>query len=285
MVASMTAFARLEDSGEWGHAVWEIRTVNHRYLDISIRLPEELRALETSVREQVSIKLKRGKVECNLRYDSDSATGDISINAGLAEKIIHAARGLPIEGPAPIDPLDVLRWPGVIDKYSPDLERLVNPVIALLDKALKNILHNRHREGEQIEQMITKRCDLSLHQLRLIRDKVPEIIAIMRERHLARVQELGIELDNGRLEQEIALLSQKLDVAEELDRMETHINEVKRILTGTEPIGRRLDFLMQEMNREANTLGAKSAHIDTSNASIELKVLIEQMREQIQNIE
>ena len=285
MVASMTAFARLEDSGEWGHAVWEIRTVNHRYLDISIRLPEELRALETSVREQVSIKLKRGKVECNLRYDSDSATGDISINAGLAEKIIHTARGLPIEGSAPIDPLDVLRWPGVIDKNSPDLERLRNPVISLLDKALENILHNRHREGDQIEQMITKRCDLSLHQLRQIRDKVPEIIAIMRERHLARVQELGIELDNGRLEQEIALLSQKLDVAEELDRMETHINEVKRILTGTEPIGRRLDFLMQEMNREANTLGSKSAHIDTSNASIELKVLIEQMREQIQNIE
>ena len=285
MVASMTAFARLEDSGEWGHAVWEIRTVNHRYLDISIRLPEELRALETSVREQVSIKLKRGKVECNLRYDADSAVGDISINAGLAEKIIHAARGLPIEGSAPIDPLDVLRWPGVIDKNSPDLERLSNPVISLLDKALENILHNRHREGEQIEQMITKRCDLSLHQLRQIRDKVPEIIAAMRERHLARVQELGIELDNGRLEQEIALLSQKLDVAEELDRMETHINEVKRILTGTEPIGRRLDFLMQEMNREANTLGSKSAHIDTSNASIELKVLIEQMREQIQNIE
>ena len=285
MVASMTAFARLEDSGEWGHAVWEIRTVNHRYLDISIRLPEELRALETSVREQVSIKLKRGKVECNLRYDADSAVGDISINAELAEKIIHAARGLPTEEAAPIDPLDVLRWPGVIDKYSPDLERLSNPVISLLDKALEDILHNRHREGEQIEQMITKRCDLSLHQLRQIRDKVPEIIAIMRERHLARVQELGIELDNGRLEQEIALLSQKLDVAEELDRMETHINEVKRILTGTEPIGRRLDFLMQEMNREANTLGSKSAHIDTSNASIELKVLIEQMREQIQNIE
>ena len=285
MVASMTAFARLEDSGEWGHAVWEIRTVNHRYLDISIRLPEELRALETSVREQVSIKLKRGKVECNLRYDADSATGDISINAGLAEKIIHAARGLPTEEAAPINPLDVLRWPGVIDKYSPDLERLSNPVISLLDKSLENILHNRHREGEQIEQMITKRCDLSLHQLRQIRDKVPEIIAAMRERHMARVQELGIELDNGRLEQEIALLSQKLDVAEELDRMETHINEVKRILTGTEPIGRRLDFLMQEMNREANTLGSKSAHIDTSNASIELKVLIEQMREQIQNIE
>ena len=161
----------------------------------------------------------------------------------------------------------------------------VPPCWSLLDQALENILDDRHREGEKIGQMIAKRCELSLHQLQLIREKVPEIIAATRERHMARVQELGIEPDNGRLEQEIALLSQKLDVAEELDRLETHSHEVKRILSEQEPVGRRLDFLMQEMNREANTLGAKSAHIDTSNASIELKVLIEQMREQIQNIE
>ena len=285
MVASMTAFARLEDSGEWGHAAWEIRTVNHRYLDISIRLPEELRALETSVRECVSIKLKRGKVECNLRYDADSAAGDFNINTELAERIIHTARELPLQGSPAINPLDVLRWPGVIDKYAPDLERVGNAIMSLLDKALDGILADRRREGEKIEQMIAKRCDLTLHQLQQIRNKIPEIITATRERHLTRVQELGIELDSGRLEQEIALLSQKLDVAEELDRLETHCNEVKRILTEAESIGRRLDFLMQEMNREANTLGAKSAHIDTSNASIELKVLIEQMREQIQNIE
>lgn len=285
MVSSMTGFARREDSGEWGHAVWEIRTVNHRYLDISIRLPEELRVMEGDVREHVAAKLKRGKVECSLRYDSDLAGGEISVNTKLTGKILEASRLLPVEDPAPINPVDILRWPGVIDKNTPDLERVGESLIFLLDQTLEALVANRRREGENISRMIESRCELSLHQVRQIRDKVPEIIASITDRHMARVQELGLEPDNGRLEQEIALLSQKLDVAEELDRLETHIVEVKRVLTDTEPIGRRLDFLMQEMQREANTLGAKSAHIDTSNASIELKVLIEQMREQIQNIE
>ena len=285
MVASMTAFARCEDSGDWGHAVWEIRTVNHRYLDISIRLPEELRVLEGSVRERISASIKRGKVECNLRYDTDSVADDISVNARLTEKIIQASRVLPVDNPLPINPIDVLRWPGVIDKNTPDLERVGNHLINLLDQALQGIVDNRRREGEKTGRMIEDRCDLSLQQVKQVRGKVPEIIASLSERHKARVQELDLELDNGRVEQEIALLSQKLDVAEELDRLETHIHEVKRVLTETEPMGRRLDFLMQEMNREANTLGSKSAHVDTSNASIELKVLIEQMREQVQNIE
>ena len=285
MVASMTAFARCEDSGDWGHAVWEIRTVNHRYLDISIRLPEELRVLEGSVRERISASIKRGKVECNLRYDADSVADDISVNARLTEKIIQASRVLPVDNPLPINPIDVLRWPGVIDKNTPDLERVGNHLINLLDQALQGIVDNRRREGEKTGRMIEDRCDLSLQQVKQVRGKVPEIIASLSERHKARVQELDLELDNGRVEQEIALLSQKLDVAEELDRLETHIHEVKRVLTETEPMGRRLDFLMQEMNREANTLGSKSAHVDTSNASIELKVLIEQMREQVQNIE
>ena len=285
MVASMTAFARCEDSGDWGHAVWEIRTVNHRYLDISIRLPEELRVLEGSVRERISASIKRGKVECNLRYDTDSVADDISVNARLTEKIIQASRVLPVDNPLPINPIDILRWPGVIDKNTPDLERVGNHLINLLDQALQGIVDNRRREGEKTGRMIEDRCDLSLQQVKQVRGKVPEIIASLSERHKARVQELDLELDNGRVEQEIALLSQKLDVAEELDRLETHIHEVKRVLTETEPMGRRLDFLMQEMNREANTLGSKSAHVDTSNASIELKVLIEQMREQVQNIE
>ena len=285
MVSSMTAFARREDSGEWGHAVWEIRTVNHRYLDISIRLPEELRVLESGVRERISANLKRGKVECSLRYDTDSTGGEISVNTKLTEKILEASRGLPVAEPAPINPVDILRWPGVIDKNTPDLERVGEPIVFLLDQTLEDVLTNRHREGEKIGKLIEKRCELSLRQVWQIRDKIPEIITSTSDRHMARVQELGLELDNGRLEQEIALLSQKLDVAEELDRLETHALEVKRVLTDAEPVGRRLDFLMQEMNREANTLGAKSAHIDTSNASIELKVLIEQMREQVQNIE
>ncbi|MCY4360703.1 MAG: YicC family protein [Gammaproteobacteria bacterium] len=285
MVASMTAFARREDTGEWGHAVWEIRTVNHRYLDISIRLPEELRVLEGEVRERISARLKRGKVECNLRFNSESAAGDFNVNTGLIEKIIQASADLPVTRPAPINPVDILRWPGVIDKNTPDLEQLGKSLIALLDQTLEDLLDTRRREGGKISEMIETRCDLSLQQVHRIREIIPDIITSTSDRHVARVREIGIELDNGRLEQEIALMSQKLDVAEELDRLETHILEVKRVLTDTEPVGRRLDFLMQEMNREANTLGSKSAHIDTSNASIELKVLVEQMREQIQNIE
>ncbi len=285
MVSSMTAFARLEESGDWGRAVWEIRTVNHRYLDISIRLPEELRVLEGSVREHVSEQLKRGKVECNLRYDADSTLDDIAVNHRLAEKLIQAARGLPVEQPAPINPVDLLRWPGLIDKTTPDLQDIGKRLLALLDRALQDIVDSRRREGEKTGRMIEDRCALALQQVTQIRAKVPEIIAALSERHMDRVRELDLEPDSGRLEQEIALLSQKLDVDEELDRLETHIQEVKRVLTETDPMGRRLDFLMQEMNREANTLGSKSAHIDTSNASIELKVLIEQMREQVQNIE
>lgn len=285
MVSSMTAFARLESSGDWGHAVWEIRTVNHRYLDISIRLPEELRVLESGVRERIAARLRRGKVECNLRYDTDSIAENISVNAGLTEKIIRASHNLPVDNPAPINPVDILRWPGVIDKNTPDMEHTGKHLIDLLDKTLQDIVDSRRREGKKTGRMIEDRCELSLQQVGQVRAKVPEIIAALSDRYLARVQELGIEPDNGRLEQEIVLLAQKLDVAEELDRLETHIHEVKRVLAETEPIGRRLDFLMQEMNREANTLGSKSAHIDTSNASIELKVLIEQMREQVQNIE
>ena len=285
MVASMTAFARREDSGEWGHAVWEVRTVNHRYLDISIRLPEELRVLEGKVRERISARLKRGRVECNLRFNSESAAGDFNVNTGLIEKIIQASADLPVTRPAPMNPVDILRWPGVIDKNTPDLEQLGKSLIVLLEQTLEDLIDTRRREGGKISEMIETRCDLSLQQVHRIREIIPDIIASTSDRHVARVREIGIELDNGRLEQEISLLAQKLDVAEELDRLETHILEVKRVLTDTEPVGRRLDFLMQEMNREANTLGSKSAHIDTSNASIELKVLVEQMREQIQNIE
>ena len=219
MVASMTAFARREDTGEWGHAVWEIRTVNHRYLDISIRLPEELRALEGQVRERISARLKRGKVECNLRYNSESIAGDLNVNTVLVEKIIQASGDLPVAEPAPVNPVDILRWPGVIDKNTPDLEQLGKSLVTLLDQTLEDLLETRHREGEKISSMIETRCDLSLQQIQQVREVIPEIIASTRDRHMARVREIGIELDNGRLEQEISLLSQKLDVAEELDRL------------------------------------------------------------------
>ena len=285
MISSMTAFARLEESGEWGHAVWEIRTVNHRYLDISIRLPDELRTLESGVRERIAQQLGRGKVECNLRYDASSTPDQLTVNASLAEKVIRAAQSLPVDNPASLNPLDLLRWPGVLEKNAPDLEQTGARLLLLLEGALQNLIDNRQREGDKTGRLIADRCTRALQQLAQLETRVPDIINALGERYLSKARALDIELDSSRLEQEIALLAQKLDVAEELDRLKTHLHEVQRVLTETAPIGRRLDFLMQEMNREANTLGSKSAHLDTTNASIELKVLIEQMREQVQNIE
>ena len=286
MTASMTAFARHENSGDWGRATWEIRTVNHRYLDMSIRLPDELRYLEGAVREKISARLARGKVDCNLRYEADDGVpSNLPVNQVLAEKLIQAANSLPVEAPAKLNPMDVLRWPGVIERESPDLEALAKQLIALLDGTLDILLEARQREGDKLQAMLVSRCDLAAEQVRNISSKLPAISEKLRERFLRKAEELQLELDNDRLEQEMLILAQKMDVAEELDRLDAHLDEVRSVLKLDEPVGRRLDFLMQELNREANTLGSKAASIDMSNVSVELKVLIEQMREQIQNIE
>ena len=286
MIASMTAFARLEDTGNWGSAVWEIRTVNHRYLEIGLRLPDDLRVLENKIRELISAKIQRGKVDCTLRYEPDEThMGDITINRVLADKLIAAAESLPIKGPATVNTIDVLRWPGVINRETPDAEVIGGPLLSLLESAMDMILESRRREGEKLAAMVLERCRAAAECVSATRVKLPEIIQTIRERITARATEMAAEVDNDRLEQEMVILAQKLDVAEELDRLEAHIEEVRRILTTEEAKGRRLDFLMQEMNREANTLGSKAGSIDVSNASVELKVLIEQMREQIQNIE
>ena len=286
MIASMTAFGRSEGQGDWGRAVLEIRTVNHRYLESSIRLPDDLRVLETKIRERIAGKLKRGKIECNVRYDADeSLNKDITINTDLAGKLIQAAESLPITGPTSINPVDVLRWPGVIDKSGPDPESIGTPIIELLDLVLDTIVETRVREGGKIHTMVSERCDQCLTHVGTVRSRMPEIMDGLRERYQSRAQELATDMSTDRLEQEMVVLAQKLDVAEELDRLEAHIEEVKRVLGTNEAVGRRLDFLMQEMNREANTLGSKAAHVDIGNASVDLKVLIEQMREQIQNIE
>lgn len=286
MIASMTAFARLEDSGDWGSAVWEIRTVNHRYLEIGVRIPDDLRVLENKIRERISAKVQRGKVDCTLRYEPDEAhMGDITINRQLAEKLIAAAESLPLTGPSTVNTIDILRWPGVINREIPDAEVIGGPLIMLLDAVMDMILDSRRREGEKLAAMVLERCTSVTECVSATRAKLPEIIEAIRERIISRATEMAAEVDNERLEQEMVILVQKLDVAEELDRLEAHIEEVRRILTTEEAKGRRLDFLMQEMNREANTLGSKAGSIDVSNASVELKVLIEQMREQIQNIE
>lgn len=286
MTSSMTAFARLEEAALWGKATWEIRSVNHRYLDVSIRMPEELRVLENSVREAISIRIKRGKIDCNLRFDTEQAKQDkLPLNIELANLLIQAANSLDINKPAAIDPLDILRWPGVIEREAMDIENISSALLQSLNNALSVLVESREREGAKLEKMLSDRCQLASEQVSQIRDKLPELTNNIRERFLKKANELEVELNQERLEQEMLILAQKMDVAEELDRLDAHIEEVERILKKTVPVGRRLDFLMQEMNREANTLGSKAANVDMSNVSVELKVLIEQMREQIQNIE
>jgi len=288
MVASMTAYGRSETSGDWGRAIWEIRSVNHRYLEVNPRLPEDLRILESTVRERIAARLNRGKIDCTLRFDAEEAAAtDLCVNQDLADKLIRACEtiGARLPDSTPVTPLDILRWPGVIRRDPPDPEALSGPLMELLDNTLDQIDKARRREGEKLGAMIEERCDSAATMVAELRERLPEIMDSLRQRLMKRAEELHIELERERLDQELVLLAQRFDVAEELDRLETHINEIRRILKQDGPVGRRLDFLMQELNREANTLGSKTAHMDYSNTSVELKVLIEQMREQIQNIE
>ena len=288
MVRSMTAFARIESQDEPGGVQWEIRSVNHRYLDVGVRLPEELRRLEPGVRQRVGAKLKRGKVDCMLRVlSAPSVPGGLPVDGELASLVANAARDVAelLPEPAPVNPVDVLRWPGVVRAPVPDPERIEKAVFDGLDLALSDLVAMREREGTRIEDMIRQRLDELAVEVRSTRTILPAIVRGLADRMRTRIDELGVTLDEGRVEQELALIAQRMDVAEELDRLEAHADEIRATLDKPEPAGRRLDFLMQELNREANTLGAKSASIKTSRASVDLKVLIEQMREQIQNVE
>ncbi len=291
MIASMTAFARQTADGEWGRATWELRSVNHRYLELSLRLPEELRSIETATRERVDRHLKRGKIDCTLRFDGPAAIApQIMLNHELARQLIEACTRINklLDDPAAIGATDILRWPGVIATAPTDIDALSESLLAILDKALQALVEVRLREGAKLEALIEQRCTDAAARVGQLRTQMPAIVESVKTRWLTRMQELlqaNAALEPTRLEQETALLLQRLDVSEELDRLETHIAEVRRVLASERVAGRRLDFLMQEMQREANTLGSKSAHVDTTGASVDLKVLIEQMREQVQNIE
>lgn len=288
MIRSMTAFARRDTQEDWGSAVWELRTVNHRYLDIYTRLPEELRALEPQVREHVGRRVKRGKVECNLRFQAAPGdTASITFNEVLVKELAKATREIDqmLYNAAPVHAMDVLRWPGVVAAGALNMEAIGRAVLALLDQALDDLVQTRSREGEQMDTLLRARLEDMGPLVAGVRDRLPEIVDGMRERLRARLGELRSELDEQRLEQEIVIFAQKVDVSEELDRLDTHITEVERVLSEDRPVGRRLDFLMQELNREANTLSSKSADSDTTRAAVGLKVLIEQMREQVQNVE
>ncbi|MCG8326018.1 MAG: YicC family protein [Thiotrichales bacterium] len=288
MISSMTSFGRVEETTDYGHVIWDIRTVNHRYLDINLRLPEEMRMLENSIRQKISNCIRRGKVDCSLRCDTEQGeTSDININRDRARRVIETARSLaePESAFSTLNPFEVMRWPGVIEREQIDLDVIGRSLLELLDRTLTMVTGGRRREGEKIQQLIQGRCTEVAGIVADVKTELPGIVHAIRDKLNTRVAELATELDHDRLEQEVVLLTQKMDITEELERLEAHLGEVQRALGSDKPVGRRLDFLMQEMNREANTLGSKSADIKMTNASVELKVLIEQMREQIQNIE
>ncbi|WP_226703431.1 YicC/YloC family endoribonuclease [Microbulbifer elongatus] len=284
-VRSMTAFGRAEVNYSTGTAVWEMRSVNHRYLEPHFRLPEAGRALEPKLREVLRKTLNRGKVEMtlNLKVNSGEVAG-IEVNQALVNELVNAAQKVAPES-QPLNPLEVLKWPGVIAEPETDAEEQAGAILDGFKQALKQVVDNREREGAELAGFIEARLAGIDEQVTTVRALLPQILQNQREKLKNRLLELLEEIDKDRVEQEIVLLAQKADVDEELDRLEAHITETRRVLKNGGPIGRRLDFLMQEFNREANTLSSKAVVTDTTQAAVELKVLIEQMREQVQNIE
>jgi uncharacterized protein (TIGR00255 family) len=288
MITSMTGFARREASGAYGHLACELRSVNHRYLEAGFRLPEELRALETELRQALSRDLRRGKVDCTLHLRaSQEAAAELVVDDRALAKLLVRVREISVAAPGKptVDVMDILRWPGIVREDQADAESLQAAVRTLFAETLQDLVDTRAREGARLQELIETRCS-ALEQIVLqVRARLPEIQARVRQRLVDRVAELGTTVDHDRLEQEIVLLLQRLDVAEELDRLTGHIEETRRVIAGTEAAGRRLDFLMQELNREANTLSSKSQDLETTRFAVDMKVIIEQMREQVQNIE
>lgn len=288
MLHSMTGFARQSVDLALGTLSWELRAVNHRYLEVQFRLPEELRPKEQAFKKQVSKALKRGKVDCALHFQrTDGRQGDMQLNTALVELIGARATEVAakLANAAPINPVEVLRWPGVIVESEVDAEPLFGAAEDLLVETLAAMSSMRASEGERIAAMIESRCADIAAISASVRERMPQVLAAAHKKQLERIARLDVTADPARLEVELALLAQKLDVDEEIDRLDSHLTEIRQTLHSDEAVGRRLDFLMQELNREANTLGSKSADAETTKAAVDLKVLIEQMREQIQNIE
>jgi len=287
MIHSMTAFSRVEVKGDWGNAVWEIRSVNQRFLETYFRLPEQFRSIEPVLRERSRKQLNRGKVECNLRFTANpAAKSNLSINKGLAEQLLQHANWINEQTlNSQISPLDIMRWPGVMEAEEADMSQVQTEILAAFDQALKDFIAARASEGKNMKLLIEQRLDAITAEAEKVKAHMPEVIQWQRTRIIDKFTDAKIELDSSRVEQELVLLAQKMDVDEEIDRLHSHVKETKSILKKGGAQGRRLDFMMQEFNREANTLGSKSINADITNAAVELKVLIEQMREQIQNIE
>ncbi len=289
MIRSMTAYAGGEQQDTGLVIAWEIRTVNHRFLDVSLRLPDAFRFMESDIKALIGQHLKRGRVEASLTLrQSESGAAAITLNRPLVEQLLRAVHDVEQLAPAklaPVNAFQVLAWPGALHQPEADREHQTRQILALLEQTLAKVASVREAEGRQLALLIEQRCEKIAEQVSEVRAHHPETLAAIRAKIQARIQEVTATPDHDRLEQELVYLTQKLDVAEELDRLDTHLAEIQRSLQQNDPVGRRLDFLMQELNREANTLGSKSADSDTTRASVDIKVLIEQMREQVQNIE
>ena len=288
MIYSMTGYATLGEELPLGTLGVEIRSVNHRYLDLSFRLPDELRSLEPGLRELIAAKLTRGKVECRVAFQKNPGSQlALQLNLGLLEQLVELDRR--VRGHLPGSPTlavsDVLRWPGMLETDALPLDTLKDRMQALLSRALEEFTQSRGREGEKLKSLLLERIGRMEELVAVVKPKIPQLVAAYGERLATRLRDAAVELDDDRMRQELVIFSSKVDVEEELSRLITHLGETRRVLQGGGAVGKRLDFLMQELNRESNTLGAKSVDSEVSQASVELKVLIEQMREQVQNIE
>lgn len=287
MIYSMTAFAHLELKKEWGNAVWEMRSVNQRFLETYFRLPESFRHLEMSLRERLRAALTRGKVECSLRIElNNNQNNGLSLNQEYAKQVIQSLQWLKeAANEGEINLVDLLRFPGVVDSQQQDLDQIGKDLLESFEQILQDFIAMRAREGENLQNLIEQRLSAIAHEAAKVQAQMPEVLQWQKDRLQQRFEELNLQLDPSRLEQEMVLLAQKVDVAEELDRLQLHVKETISILKKGGAVGRKLDFMMQELNRESNTLASKSINAEITNSAVELKVLIEQMREQIQNLE
>jgi uncharacterized protein (TIGR00255 family) len=287
MIRSMTGFARRERQFPWGLLAWELKTVNHRFLELGVRLPEEFRSAESDFRAAVAAAVRRGKIECSLHFRPAVVAAALEVDAELLASLTTRAQQVAAQAgvAARIDVLDLLRWPGVIRDSTRDTAPMIAAAHALLAEALAELARSRDSEGGRLRDSLEQRCAGLLEFSARVSDRLPEIRTRLRTKLLDRIAQLVADVDQDRLEQELAILAQRLDVDEEIDRLRGHVTEVRKTFDGQEPAGRRLDFLMQELNREANTLSSKSQDIETTRAAVDMKVLIEQMREQVQNIE
>ncbi len=293
MITSMTGFARREAHGDYGQLACELRSVNHRYLEPGFRLPEELRSIESELRQALARELRRGKIDCTIHLRAThGAGGELAIDEAALERLLVRVREVSVKalggenlGQPRIDVMDILRWPGIVRDDAPDTETLFAACRTLFAETVLELAAARAREGAHLRELIEQRCTILEQHVAQVRSRMPEVQARVTQRVRERVTELGIAADSERLETELVMLLQRLDVAEEMDRLTGHLAEIRRVVAGTEPGGRRLDFLMQELNRESNTLSSKSQDLETTRLAVDMKVVIEQMREQVQNIE